>query len=237
MDSEERLLRERELQISEHDLQLRLRDSKFEFYRLITSALIPISVVVLAGLLTRQSDKAIQAQTAQSNKQLEEYKETLQSKGQILQEKQHTYAELGKDLNTVYIYVADVGDFAKYPPEQVIDKKRDADRLFYMYRSYWSDTTERNYFEFMTAAFTTYGGGQGRPALINSYPQEKEAGFKFENRQWNSSWNEAFSSCRDPKILEKFNALIMSLLQDTVDSDVRKSLAAPPEFPQLRCDE
>ncbi len=125
------------------------------------------------------------------------------------------------DLNVIYVYVADVGDFRAYSPIDVIQRKREADRVFYMYRPYWSSQTEERYRAFMDAAFETYTG-LGRLPRIRARSDEKKVAIEVDGEAWNAKWNPLFSEGRATNYQDAYYELVSSLLADTTSSKGRR---------------
>lgn len=140
---------------------------------------------------------------------------------QILAEKQRIYGSLGSDLNRIYVYIADVGDFRQYTPLQIIQKKRATDRLFFTYLPYWSKETETRYQAFMTSAFATYQGA-GKRAKIKTRSFEKKKAYEIDNLVWKDDWDKHFTEDRDTAYETNYWKLVESLLADTVSPNVRE---------------
>ncbi len=140
---------------------------------------------------------------------------------QILNEKQRIYGTLGSDLNRIYVYIADVGDFRQYTPLQIIQRKRESDRLFFTYLPYWTEETAKRYEVFMDSAFATYQGS-GERAKIRAMVFEKQKAYEKDNLNWEVSWNSHFTEKRDSNYASAYWELVESLLADTVSSEVRK---------------
>lgn len=188
------------------ELAIKRREFKLDIWKVIISALTPIAI----GALTFVVNSAVQ-----------ERGELLKREEQILSEKQKVYGDLGKRLNIIYVYLADVGDFKLYTPERVIEMKRESDRQFFVYRPYWSETTEQRYNDYMKAAFTTYNG-VGLPARINASKGEKIAAYEQDGLKWDAKWDPYFTERVDPFIERKYYSLVSSILADTVNATVRK---------------
>ena len=135
-------------------------------------------------------------------------------------EKQKIYGELGRRLNVIYVYVADVGDFKLYTPERIIEMKRESDRQFFVYRPYWSVSTEQKYKDYMNAAFSTYVG-PGLAARINASKFEKVATYGQDGTKWDKKWDDYFTERVDPFFERKYNELVSAILADTVSAKVR----------------
>jgi hypothetical protein len=185
------------------------REYKLERVKVLVSILTP---AVLA-LLTYVVNNAIQERGA-----------ALKREAQILGEKQKIYAELGAKLNIIFVYVEDVGDFSSYTPDTVVKIKREVDRQFHTYLPYWSKATEDRYNDYMGAAFATYNG-TGLPAKISGSKLEKVAAFDRVNLKWDSAWDGYFTGERDAQTIHKYYNLVGSLLQDTVNAEIRNPLA------------
>ena len=140
---------------------------------------------------------------------------------QILAEKQRIYGTLGSDLNRIYVYIADLGDFRQYTPLQIIQKKREADRLFFTYLPYWSKETESSYKAFMDSAFDTYQGA-GKRAKIKARSFEKKKAYEIDKLAWDDDWDKHFTEERDANYESNYWKLVESLLADTVSSNVRE---------------
>ncbi|MGB8420863.1 hypothetical protein [Paraburkholderia sp.] len=197
------------------ELASKARDHRLEKWKVFLSILTPL--VLLA--LTYVVNNAIQEKGAALTRQ-----------EQILSEKQKIYADLGPRLNTIYIYVVDVGDFRSYSPVQIVKEKREADQKFFTYGPYWSAKTEKNYDAFMSAAFQTYNGA-GLPAKIRTSRDQKIAAYNVDHLTWDNAWDAYFTGAADSEISDKYNDLVSSLLADTVSSgvrDVRAEKKRPP---------
>lgn len=188
------------------ELAIKVKEYKLEKWKVLLSILTPLVLVALTFVV----NNAIQERGAK-----------LKKDEQILSEKQRIYSELGRRLNIIFVYIADVGDFRSYSPPQIVELKREVDRQFFMYRPYWSKGTERNYDQFMTAAFRTYTGA-GLPAQINASKSQKVSAYKVDKLKWEPGWDAYFTENIDRNVSTKYNDLVSSLLTDTVNADIRK---------------
>jgi hypothetical protein len=192
--------------MDEAQIALAHREHRLEVWKVLLSILTPLVLVELIFVV----NNAIQERGA-----------FLKREEQILAEKQKIYSELGLRLNTIYVYIADIGDFRSYTPPKVVQLKREADRQFNMCRPYWSDNTKKLYEEYMDAAFLTHNG-PGFPAKINSSEKQKIAAYSFDKLKWDDAWNQYFTGESDPPIGTKYSDLVESLLEDTVDANIYK---------------
>jgi len=188
------------------EISLENKKYRLEFWKTLLSVLTPLVLVALTFVV---------------NDAIQERGSLLKREEQILAEKQRIYTELGRKLNIFYVYVNDIGDFRSYTPPRVVELKREADRQFFMYKPYWSETSEKLYNEFMRAAFLTYTG-VGLPAKINSTKDEKVAAYDMDKLKWDSTWDVYFTGNVDAEISTKYYALVSSLLSDTVNTSIRR---------------
>ncbi|MDF8360190.1 hypothetical protein [Achromobacter anxifer] len=184
------------------EIRFKQQEIRIERWKLLISILMSL---VLLGL-TWIVDNAVKERGA-----------FLERQNQILREKQRIYSNLGSNLNIIYVYVSDIGDYAKYTPLDVIGKKRDVDRQFWSYRPYWSDRTERCYLDFLNAAFQTYVG-EAEDARLKASKSQKA---KALGPGWQSAWDKHFTGAKDPTIEDRYYSLVSSLLADTVSVEVR----------------
>ena len=192
--------------MDEQELEIEHKKLRIEKWKTFFSILTPLILVYLTFIV-------------QST--LTEKKAEFERLQQILNEKQRIYGKLGSDLNRIYVYIADVGDFRQYTPLQIIQKKRESDRLFFTYLPYWSEKTAKRYDAFMRSAFATYQGS-GERAKIKAMALEKQKAYEKDKLIWDNAWNKHFTENRDPNYASAYWRLVESLLADTVSSRVRE---------------
>lgn len=169
-----------------------------EWWKIGISALTPIVLAFLTFFITQI---------------LDERQPYLRRGEQILSEKQKIYPNIGDYLNVIYVYVADVGDFRRFTPRQIVETKRQVDRLFHMYSPYWSRRTKDAYSRFMNAAFTMHVA-IGTDAGINSPTSEKKAAFAADDKNWDPTWDGLFTGSRHPELGRRYYTLVSSFMED-----------------------
>ena len=105
----------------------------------------------------------------------------------IIEKRVNIYEEIGKELNDIYVFLNQVGHWKEFTPEDIVNKKRNIDKIMYINRPYWSDSTFKKYNAFMAAGFETWTG-IGEDAKIKTHIYQ----FK-ELSQWNEDWSDYFS--------------------------------------------
>ena len=117
-----------------------------------------------------------------------DYERRASLSGKIIEKRVTIYELIDEDLNDIYVFLIQVGNWKDLLPQQVVQKKRTVDKIMYKSRPYWSDAAFTSYVKFMSAAFETYTG-VGENAKIRTETVQFE---KLPN--WDKSWATWFSS-------------------------------------------
>ena len=167
-----------------------------------TLALTPIMVAVVGFFVT----SAIKRREHDLN--------ALQRRREIRKE---LYDQVGPLLNRIYCYVSDLGDYGHYSPHDIVQAKRDADRVFFTYRTLWSTETRRAYETFMAQAFQTHTG-TGVPAKIRAEPLQKVHFFANTGHAWDPAFDAMFTGQADkPAAAAAYEQLVTSFISDMTD--------------------
>lgn len=144
-----------------------------EYAKLLASLITPVVILVLGIWVKRIAI---------------EYERRISLNDRIIEKRVNIYETIGKDLNDIYVFLIQVGQWKELTPMEVIKKKRNVDKIMYINRPYWSDSAFDSYAAFMAASFETWTG-VGEDAKIIAYTEEFE-----ELPQWNAGWASYFSS-------------------------------------------
>lgn len=186
-----------------------------EWVKIGVSCLLPIAVVALTLIINTRLNEFNSELKSKENEQ--QYKYKISEK--IVEDKRSIYRSISIDINSIYIYINDVGNFYDFSPEIIIQKKRVVDSIFFSHNSYWNTDTRNAYKDFMSAAFMTYSG-PGQPARIRSRPDQKIAAALYRGEQWNKERNDAFNGEFDPSINGKYTDLVKAFLLDINSSEI-----------------
>lgn len=128
------------------------------------------------------------------------------------------YERIGPHLNRIYCYITDLGDYGIYSPPDIVQSKREVDRVFFTYRSLWSAETRAAYEAFMAVAFKTHAGGPGTPAKIQGARFQKVHFFKNTGRPWDPAFDAMFTEEVDkPAAHAAYERLVSAFIQDITD--------------------
>ncbi len=136
-----------------------------------------------------------------------DYEKRASLNDRIIKKRVEIYEKIGKELNDIFVFLVQVGDWKDYSPYQILDKKRNLDKIMYVNRPYWSDSAFLSYTSFMDSAFEMHTG-IGEDAKI------KTVTYQFETLEsWEEDWKNWFSSTPTEMdiIREKYSLLMTHL--------------------------
>jgi len=200
------------------------KELRIKKYAVLASLLTPIVIALVGffvqGALNEQKQELAEALKSQEQawqarqSQLERLWKTSE---RVTSTKERIYQTLGADLNRIYVYGDDVGDFRRFTPQQIIDLKRTSDRTFYMYQSLWSTDVKKAYEDFMRAAFKTYQGLGEHPRIWGT-SNEKIAAYRHDGLEWYSDWEKYFSGQKNPDLRAVYLRMVTAFMTDHVSN-------------------
>ena len=190
--------------LEEKKIALQTRKRKYEKFALITACLTPNTILRVGYFFQRSVSHADRVwKTAERR----------------AEQRERGYVELGPLLNIIYCYVDEVGDYARYTPREIVEKKRSADRLFHTYLAFWSEDSRRAYADFMQASFDTVHGGMSVDAKIRVSPKKRQQAFEHRKIAWDKSWDDAFTPEVATGVREKYLSQVNAFLGDLEKND------------------
>ncbi len=105
----------------------------------------------------------------------------------IIEKRIKVYESIGADLNDIYVFLMQVGHWKELTPQDIIQKKRQIDKIMYMNRPYWSAEMFANYMRFIEAGFDAWNG-YTEDAKIRTFPDQ----FQFLDG-WSETWKSYFT--------------------------------------------
>jgi hypothetical protein len=172
-----------------------------ELAKLIASFLTPLAIAFV-GLLVQRT------LAAQSR--------TWKVEDRLADKRVEIYEKIGVDLNRIYCYVMDVGDFKDEIPDKIIDAKRNVDRNMFIYQAIWPEETFKCFQEYIDSAFLHSRGERGDDAMIRATVLEKKAAREKRHKQWPDAWNERFTGERDTSHKTKYAELMKLISRDLI---------------------
>jgi hypothetical protein len=117
--------------------------NSLEIAKLAVGVLTPVSLLFISSQISR-SEK-IQAEEAARFQRVAEQRSLI-------------WKDLSPKLNDIYEYLMYVGSWRTISAADVVRNKREADRIFFENRPFFSDKFSKGYDEFMAASFQTTNG-------------------------------------------------------------------------------
>jgi hypothetical protein len=174
---------------------------KMEIAKLIVSFLTPLTIA-LVGLLVQRT------LAAQSR--------TWKVEDRLADKRVEIYEKIGVDLNRIYCYVMDVGDFKDEIPDEIIAAKRNVDRNMFIYQAIWPEETFKCFQEYIDSAFLHSKGERGSDAKIRAQVPEKKAARENRGKKWPAAWDERFTGERDASHKTKYAQLMKLISRDLI---------------------
>jgi PAS domain-containing protein len=148
------------------------------------------------------------------------------------------YGQLAPMLNDVMCYLTFIGRWKELTPPEVIQIKRDMDRLFYSFAPLFSEEALDAYRDFSEACFQTHGGW-GRDARIRSgFVRRRQARPDTWNPEWEDlfalSENEEVSQQNLTSVLDRYDRLLAALVKDIELSEPRTRYSISPRLANVR---
>lgn len=104
----------------------------------------------------------------------------------IIEKRVAIYEEIGKDLNDIYTFLLQIGNWKDFTPAQIVQKKRNVDKIMYVNRPYWSNKAFSAYMSFMSSGFEMFTG-VGEDAKL------KTITYQFKSLpNWEDDWQKFF---------------------------------------------
>ena len=117
-----------------------------------------------------------------------DYEKRASLNDRVIEKRVELYEKVDEDLNDIFVFLTQVGNWKELTPQMVVEKKRQVDKVMYTSRPYWSDVVFNAYIEFMGSAFETYTGIGEDAKFRTEIWQFKEL------PHWKESWSKWFSS-------------------------------------------
>ncbi len=153
----------------------------------------------------------------------------------VVKKRVELWDQIAGPLNDIYTYMLFVGHWKTLKAAEVIERKRNADKIVYAYRPFFTDAFYDAYMAFMNASFEHYGkwGTDACLRTLNIRPQD------------DGLTAEAFSDENNAAAIHKAYFALLSVAAHELDLDVSTDIAAPetptsrqqialPPNPQLR---
>ena len=165
----------------------------------ISSALVPVVVVVLGIILGRRQSRNVE----------------------LLRVRLGYYQQLAPGLNRLMCYLTFIGTWRDESPIEIVALKRNLDSTFFVAAPLFSPDVEQAYRSFTHSAFRTFGEW-GQDARINTSAYRRRQFWKGPGG-WNEGWDAMFAVADEEsiskesleRIQSRYDALVAALVADT----------------------
>lgn len=158
----------------------------YQILRLLISAITPLVVVIIAFMV---------------NKRIKKFEHSQWRNQKLISKKLAVYEELIPKINDILCYFTYIGTWKKFTPEDIINLKRDTDKIAYVYAPLFEKNFLKEYNIFIDNCFRTYSGWGNDANLKTDIVKRKES-----NNDWVTSWDDLFvdkKDITDPKVIQK----------------------------------
>ncbi len=149
--------------------------NSLEVSKLIVGVFTPLSLLFISNQLSisdqRRSDLAQQSEKTRA--------EQIARFERVAEQRTRLWQDLGPNLNDIYAYLMYVGRWKQMKAHDIVTAKRNADRVFYSYRPFFSERFVRDYETFMNASFHMFNsmGEDAKPRTTSIYRREEDTNF------------------------------------------------------------
>ena len=189
-------------------------------------------------LMNRKLTVQMAAEAAQRQAEARAQDIRRQQEIRIIERRSRIWDDLGPKLNIIYSYVCRVGDYKDYKAENILQIKRDSDRIFYNYIAFFSEDFLSDYHRFMGEVFDMYGarGMDARVRALSFGRADLEPGRFTE--EYGGYTKQAYgavlrSAAKDMGLEELGQTTTMSLLDSNRTQE--GSSQSPSSGSQLEC--
>jgi hypothetical protein len=146
--------------------------NSLELSKLIVGVFTPLSLLFISNQLS-SSDQRRSDMAQQSEKTRAEQSARFE---RVAEQRTWLWQDLGPNLNDIYAYLMYVGRWKQMKAHDIVTAKRDADRVFYANRPFFSEKFVREYEAFMNASFQMFNsmGEDAKPRTTSTYRQKED---------------------------------------------------------------
>ncbi|MGI9471750.1 MAG: hypothetical protein ACR2NZ_09480 [Rubripirellula sp.] len=149
-------------------------------------------VKLIIGLLT---PAALLAISVWLDRRIKEVEHRQWSNQKVIEKRLEVYEKLTPFLNEMMCYFMRIGSWKEHDPTEIVDMKRDLDKIAHIYAPLFSPQFLQKYNEFMSQCFAMYRGAGKDAQLRTECEHYKEAyvGDENDDGAWQSEWSEYFT--------------------------------------------
>jgi hypothetical protein len=189
--------------------------NSLEVAKLLVSALTPLLLIII-GLWINRSLKRL---------------DYLQWTNQKVTEKRiEVFEQLAPLLNDLLCYFTFVGCWKDLNAREVVERKREMDRIVHINAPLFSKEFGQRYHDFIEACYSTYMGW-GKDAQLRTLSERRK---EAAGTGWKSEWDDCFADeedCSDPDVVRSKYMLLMSCFSEELGVGLRTDQVSSGQIP------
>jgi hypothetical protein len=154
--------------------------NSLEVVRLVIGLLTPAAMLFIGVWLDRR---------------IKEFEHAQWSNQKVIEKRLEVYEKITPHLNELMCYFLRIGTWKEHAPTDIIDMKRDIDKIAHIYAPLFSPQFMEKYNGFMEQCFATFRGA-GKDAQLRAdceHYRETYVGDEDDDGSWCEQWNDCFT--------------------------------------------
>ena len=129
------------------------------------------------------------------DRRIKEFEHRQWSNQKVIEKRLEVYEKLTPQLNELMCYFVRVGSWKEHDPTEIVDMKRDMDKIAYIYAPLFSPEFLTRYNEYMGVCFAMYRGAGLDAQLRTECEHYREAyvGADDDDGSWDNEWDACFT--------------------------------------------
>ncbi len=151
------------------------------------------------------------------DRRIKEFEHRQWSNQKVIEKRLEVYEKLTPDLNEMMCYFMRIGSWKDHNPTEIVDMKRDLDKIAHVYAPLFSPNFLDKYNEFMGTCFAMYRG-DGKDAQLKTeshHYRDAFVGDEDDDGKWLAEWDEYFTGEEEAVDRGKVRAMYQELVTVT----------------------
>ncbi|MEM8670359.1 MAG: hypothetical protein AAGG48_22735 [Planctomycetota bacterium] len=158
--------------------------NSLEIVRLIIGLLTPAAMLFIGVWLDRR---------------IKEFEHRQWSNQKVIEKRLEVFEKITPKLNDLMCYFLRIGIWKEHKPNDIVDMKRDLDKIAYIYAPLFSPEFLQKYNAFIGKCFATFRGA-GKDAQLKAeaeYYRDAYVGDEEDQEPWQPEWNDCFTGAEE----------------------------------------
>lgn len=184
--------------------------NSLEVMKILVAASLPIMVVYFGASIKAGQDR-VAIEQAQQSARLQQQQVTLE---RVAKWRFDRYEQAAGLLNDMYVYFIYVGKWKELTPRDIIERKREVDKIFYSSGPIYSKALISRYDMLIDEMFKHFQGW-GEDAMLRTSIAHRKEGAERAGQHWDEAWSGRFTEEENENnITSAYNELTRQLALD-----------------------